>query len=281
MNSRNCQNTLKKEVSFSGIGLHTGVMVDMTFRRAPPNTGIVFERVDLPTRPQVPAQVEYVVDTSRSTTLGKEGVVVHTVEHVLAAFAAMGVDNAFVQINNLEPPIGNGGSDLFVEMIEKAGLEEQPFPRKTLTIKQPLYYEDKEISLVALPCSGFKISYTLNYPGVKQLETQYHSTLITKETFKQEIAPCRTFALYQEISYLMDAGLIKGGSLSNAVVVCDKAVLSKGGLVFKNEMARHKILDMVGDLFLAGFLCGHIISIRSGHASNVAFAKIIKNSFKD
>lgn len=274
------ERTLKERVEFSGIGIHTGEMVKMAFCPAESGQGIQFERVDLPGRPRIKADLAYVVDTTRSTTLGTKECVIHTVEHVLAALSAYGVDNLVIELSNLEPPVGNGGSDLFVEMIEKAGVQGLGTERILHRIKEPIFYSSGDISLVALPHDGFKLSYTLHYPGVKPLEAQFHSVELTTQSFKEEIAPCRTFALWEEISWLIDKGYIRGGSLANAVVVVKDAVLSKGGLHFKNEAARHKILDMVGDFSLTGIpFLGHVISIRSGHTTNFGFAKELKNYF--
>lgn len=273
------QNTLSQSVDFSGVGIHTGKNVSMRFCPAPASTGIVFKRVDLPSSPIIPATVEYVVDTSRSTILGLGDIKVHTVEHVLAAFRAFDIDNVIIEIDNLEPPVGNGSSDVFVEMIERSGIEKQEQKIETLFLKEPLFYSDNEIQLVALPSSDFRVSYTLSYPGHPLLKAQFHDSVITASSFKKEIASCRTFSLYKEISYLIDKGLIKGGSLDNAVVIHDDAVYSKGGLFFPDEMVRHKVLDLVGDLSLVGIpFFAHIISIRSGHSSNYQLAKKILES---
>lgn len=268
------QRTLKKAVSFTGIGIHTGKNVALRFVPSPESTGIVFKRIDLPSSPLIPATVEYVVDTARSTILGLGEVRIQTVEHVLAALKANDIDNLIIEIDNVEPPVGNGSSDVFVEMIEEAGILEQEAPCSILSLKEPVFYQEKEIQIVALPSPTYRISYTLSYPEHPLLKAQFHSLNVDALSFKAEIAPCRTFSLYQEISHLMDRGLIKGGSLDNAVVIHDKAVFSKGGLFFPDEMVRHKILDMIGDLSLVGLpFTAHVISIRSGHATNFRFSK--------
>lgn len=272
------QRTLKEVATFSGIGIHTGKEVGLRFCPAKEGTGIVFKRIDLPGQPIIPATVEYVQDTSRSTTIGIKDVRIHTVEHVLSAIRAYQIDNLCIEITSIEPPVGNGSSDVFVEMIEKAGIREQEHTLPIVKIQQPVYWSEGDIHLVALPYDGYRISYTLSYPGSSFLRGQFHSVLVTEANFKREIAPCRTFSLYKEISALMDRGLIKGGSLDNAVVIKDEVILSKGGLFFPDEMARHKILDLVGDLSLIGFdFHAHIIAIRSGHPSNFAFAKKLLN----
>lgn len=266
--------TLLRPTTFSGIGIHTGELVTMRFCPAEEGTGIVFKRVDLPGQPSVPATVEYVCDTSRSTIIGIGSVRIHTVEHVLAAISAYQIHNLIIELDNIEPPVANGSSDAFVQMIEEAGIQEQEGIFPIAQLQTPVYLSDGDIHLVALPHDQFRISYTLSYPETAALKAQYRSFAITSETFKKEIAPCRTFSLYKEVSFLMDRGLIKGGSLDNAVVIDGDVIFSKEGLFFEDEMVRHKILDLVGDLSLVGFpFHAHILAIRSGHASNCALAK--------
>ncbi len=272
------QKTLKQEASFSGIGIHTGVQVFMRFVPAKVSTGIVFKRIDLPGQPVIPATVEYVLDTERSTTIGLANIRVHTVEHVLAAIRAYEIDNLCIEVSNIEPPIGNGSSDVFVEMIENAGIVEQDLDVSIVKLQNPVYFSEGDIHLVAIPYDGYRISYTLNYPESVILKSQNHSVLVSPENFKEQIAPCRTFSLYKEVAFLMDRGLIKGGSLDNAVIIKDEVVFSKNGLFFPDEMVRHKILDMIGDLSLIGFhFHAHIIALRSGHSTNFAFAKKLFN----
>lgn len=268
------QRTLNDCSYFSGIGIHTGKEVGLRFCPAKEGTGVVFKRIDLPGHPIIPATVEYVQDTSRSTTIGIKDIRIHTVEHVLSAIKAYCIDNLCIEITSIEPPVGNGSSDVFVEMIEKVGVREQEHTVPIVKLQQPVYWSEGDIHLVALPYDGYRISYTLQYPGSSFLRAQFHSVLVNEDNFKKEIAPCRTFSLYKEISALMDRGLIKGGSLDNAVVIKDEIILSKGGLFFPDEMARHKILDLIGDLSLIGFdFHAHIIAIRSGHPSNFEFAR--------
>jgi UDP-3-O-[3-hydroxymyristoyl] N-acetylglucosamine deacetylase len=273
------QRTLKNVAEYSGIGLHTGAEVTMRFVPTKEGMGISFKRVDLPGQPIIPATVEYVCANMRNTTLGIADVRIHTVEHVLAAIRAYNIDNIMIEINGIEPPVGNGSSDIFIDMIETSGIVEQESSTPIVKLSHPVYWSEGEIHLVAIPSDCYRISYTLNYPDTRLLKSQYYSFALTSETFKQEIAPCRTFSLYEEVSMLMDRGLIKGASLDNAVVIKDDTILSKGGLYFADEMVRHKILDVIGDLSLIGFdIQAHIIAIRSGHASNVAFARKLFNS---
>lgn len=272
------QRTLHNDSTYSGLGLHTGEKVSLRFVPAKEGTGIIFKRIDIPGKPIVPATVEYVCSNSRNTTLGVADIRIHTVEHVLAAIKAYQIDNLCIEINGIEPPVGNGSSDVFVEMIENAGISEQKESVPVLSLKSPVYWSEGDIHLVALPCDTYKISYTLDYPDTKLIRSQYFSLSIDKDSFKREIASCRTFSLYEEVSTLMDKGLIKGASLDNAVVIKDDTILSKGGLFFQDEMVRHKILDVIGDLALVGYdFKAHIIAIRSGHASNVAFARKLYN----
>jgi UDP-3-O-[3-hydroxymyristoyl] N-acetylglucosamine deacetylase len=276
------QRTLRDAISFSGIGIHTGKEVHMTFKPAEAGSGINFCRVDLPSKPIIPAHVNYVRDTNRSTTIGVDGASIHTVEHVLAAVRAYQIDNLTIEIRGIEPPVGNGSSDVFVEMIEKVGIEEQQAKKPVVKIQNPVYWSHGDISMVALPYDGYRISYTLSYPVTELLKSQFHSIEVNSANFKSEIAPCRTFALYQEVTYLMDRGLIKGASLDNAVIIQDEVAFSKNGLYFKDEMVRHKILDVIGDLTLVGYeFEAHILAIRAGHASNCAFAKEILNSITE
>jgi UDP-3-O-[3-hydroxymyristoyl] N-acetylglucosamine deacetylase len=219
-----------------------------------------------------------VCETARSTTLGIGSMKIHTVEHVLAAVAAYQLDNLIIEVSNIEPPVGNGSSDVFVEMIEEAGILTQSAQAAIVQLQTPIYWSEGDIHLVALPSNEYRISYTLNYPESKALKAQFHSLQVSPESFKREIAPCRTFSLYEEIALLMDRGLIKGGSLDNAVVIKGEAILSKNGLFFADEMCRHKILDLIGDLSTIGFnFHAHLIAIRSGHASNHAFAQKLYN----
>lgn len=272
------QRTLKHSVAFSGLGVHTGETVKMRFCPAAENTGIVFKRIDLPDQPFIPATVDHVCDTQRSTTIGAGSVRIHTIEHVMAALCAFNIDNLVIEVSNLEPPIGNGSSDVFVGMIDEAGIQEQDAFIPIIKIRKPIYWSEGEIHLAILPGDGYRISYTLSYKHPKVLQAQFYSTFVTSESFRNEMSSCRTFSLWEEVSYLMERGLIKGGSLDNAVVIKGEVVLSREGLRFPNEMARHKTLDMIGDLSLVGVpFEGHVIAIRSGHASNYQLAKAIQN----
>lgn len=272
---------MRRAVEYAGIGLHTGQVVHMRFRPAEPDTGVVFVRTDLPDRPVVPAAIEQVGQTARSTTIGFGPCAIHTVEHVLAAVAGMHIDNLIVELDGIEPPIGDGSSSVFVELVEQAGICEQNAEIRIRTLKEPLYWSEGDIHIVALPQDSLRISYTLSYPETYALRAQFVSLYVTPESFKKELSSCRSFGLYSEIETLIDRGLIKGSSLSNSVVVKDEVIFSKDGLRFPDEMARHKVLDLIGDFSLLGFpLHAHIIAIRSGHTSHKAFSLILRDHFK-
>lgn len=274
------QKTIRAEKSYSGIGIHGGKEVRLRFCPAKENEGIFFRRIDLPTKPIIPASLTSVFDTSRSTNIANGDAKILTVEHVLAAVKAFDIDNLCIELSAGEPPAGNGSSDVFVELLEEAGSLLQKAEKKRYQLKEPVAFSDGDVHLVAVPSDEYRMSYTLHYPQAQQIGTQYYSFVLTQENFKKEIAVSRTFALYEEISHLIDRGLIKGASLDNAVVIKEDAILSKGGLFFPNEMARHKILDLIGDLALIGIdFTAHIIAIRSGHTANFRFAQKLYRQF--
>lgn len=269
------QRTIKKTASFSGIGLHTGEKTTITFRPAPPDTGAVFIRTDLPGSPHIKADVAHVVDVSRGTTIGIDGANVLTVEHVLAAFAGLEIDNIYAEVDAGEAPVGDGSSSPFVEVLSEAGIEEQDRERKQIKITHPIAYEQDGISLLALPSDTLKLSYTIEY-GHTALDTQYRSFTIDPNVFASEIAPARTYCFLHDVEQLKEAGLIKGGSIENAIVIGDDGILNEK-LRFSDEFARHKVLDLLGDLFLLGTpLLAHVVAIKAGHASHVEFVRQIR-----
>jgi len=276
------QRTLQREVSESGIGLFTGEKVTLHLRPAPPNHGLVFRRIDLPGKPQIPARLSYAVFAPRCTRLMKDGASVQTVEHLLSALHAYGIANLEIGIEGSELPAGDGSSSLFVEMLEKAGVTTQNSLQMLAVIKKPISWSEGEIHLVALPSDEFRISYTLHYPHSAFLRSQYYSYQVNRDTYKQEIAPCRTFSLYEEIEPMLQKGLLKSAGLENGVVIKDNKIMNPEGTRFENEMVRHKILDLIGDLSLIGVpIQAHIISIRSGHFSNIAFSKKIQKYIRE
>ena len=268
------QQTLAKPVSFSGIGLHSGNKVSMTLLPAPAGTGIIFRRVDLESRFEVPAQVKYVTDTSRSTTIAKGKVKVQTIEHVLASLAGFGITNAIIEVDANEPPIADGSSRRFCRMIDEAGIETQKEEVHPITITDSIEYTNGETVMSALPYDGFKISCTSS-DKVGRF-TQFFSLDLTVESWEKEIAHARTFCFYEEIEFLIKNGLIRGGSLENAIVIREDAVLTTEPMRYREEFVRHKILDIIGDLSLVGVpLRCHIVAIKPGHDANCELAKLI------
>jgi UDP-3-O-[3-hydroxymyristoyl] N-acetylglucosamine deacetylase/3-hydroxyacyl-[acyl-carrier-protein] dehydratase len=268
------QQTLRQSVSYSGVGLHSGNSVEMTFLPAPPNTGIRFRRVDLDGRPEIEARIENVSETNRSTTLAKGNVKIHTVEHVLSAFSGLGVDNAIVELDANEPPIADGSAREYSRMIHSAGLAPQPDKREVIAVKAPLEVRQGETSLAVFPADTFKISCTS--ADNEGRFTQFYSLEISPEAWESELAAARTFCFFEEIEFLIKNGLIKGGSLENAVVIRDDAVLTNEPLRYAEEFVRHKMLDIVGDLALIGRpLTGHVVAIRPSHSANCELARQI------
>ena len=268
------QQTLAKLVSYSGIGLHSGNEVSMTLLPAPVNTGIIFRRVDLESRFEIPAQVKYVTDTSRSTTLANGKVKVQTVEHVLASLAGFGINNAIIEIDSNEPPIADGSSRQFCRMIEEAGIEKQFEKVEPVAITETIEYLLGDTMMSALPYDGFKISCTSSDNAGRF--TQFFSIDLTVKSWEKEISHARTFCFYEEIEFLIKNGLIRGGSLENAIVIREDAVLTTEPMRYREEFVRHKILDIIGDLSLVGRpLKCHIVAIKPGHAANCELAKLI------
>src|SRR5438067_11689187 len=270
------QHTLMKAAGFSGTSLHTGEKVSLRLHPAAADHGIKFKRKDLPDEPTIDAKIDNLKMVERATTIGEGSMRVHTVEHVLAALSAMGVDNAIVEMDANEPPIGDGSAKAYVDLIKRAGLSAQDAPRKFFHVREPIHIETKTGSmLILLPDNNaFRLSCT--QAGPNNRFTQFMSTDIVPEIFEREIAPARTFVYYEDVESLMEKNLIKGGSLENAVVVRGDAVLSKEPLRFPDEFVRHKILDIIGDLALVGRrIRGHLVAVKPGHATNAELARSI------
>jgi UDP-3-O-[3-hydroxymyristoyl] N-acetylglucosamine deacetylase/3-hydroxyacyl-[acyl-carrier-protein] dehydratase len=299
------QHTIKEEVVISGAGIHTGHFVTMHIKPAEPGTGINFQRTDLPGKPIVKADVDNVIETNRSTTIESNGARVGTIEHLMAALTGMLIDNVLIEIDGEEVPILDGSSQLFIEDLSKAGVKKQNAPKIYYNIQHNISFvdEEKKVEMVALPYDGYRINTLIDFNS-PILGTQ-HADLRNIEDFWKEIAPSRTFCFFHELEILLANDLIKGGDINNAIVVVDKPVtsdqvdriskifhkndvkVSEGGILnnltlrFPNEPARHKLLDVVGDLALVGFpFNAHIIANRPGHASNIKFAKKIKDHIK-
>ena len=299
------QKTLGKEISLSGIGLHTGRQVTLTMKPAKENTGFVFVRTDLEGNPQVEADVNYVTTTERGTTLEKLGVKIHTCEHLLAALVGMDVDNAFLEMNSAEPPILDGSSQFFVKAIEEAGVVEQEQDREYFVVKEVMNYVDPNTGseITIIPSENYEVTTMVDF-GTKILGTQ-NASLKNISDFKKEISSARTFSFLHELEMLLDHGLIKGGDISNAIVYVDKeltqetleklkkafgkedvsvrpnGVLDNLTLNFPNEAARHKLLDVIGDLALTGVkIKGKVIATKPGHFVNTQFAKKLNRQWK-
>lgn len=275
------QKTLAGPVEISGIGLFTGISVTIKILPAKEDFGIVFKRVDLPNAPEVKASLSSVVATPRCTVLGNGEAVVQTVEHLLAALAAYEIDNVLIEINGPEIPILDGSAKQFVEKIEAVGTKELSKAKPIYTLKNPVYYSDKDIHIIAIPSDEFRVSFTLQFPSTHSIATQFASFPVNASIFAKDIAPARTFSAYEEIAPLIEKGVIKGGSLENAVLIQEGKVRNPEGLRMPDEFVRHKILDVIGDLSLINFsFKAHITAIRSGHASNFAFAKVLESHLR-
>jgi UDP-3-O-[3-hydroxymyristoyl] N-acetylglucosamine deacetylase/3-hydroxyacyl-[acyl-carrier-protein] dehydratase len=268
------QQTLNGPASYSGIGLHSGNRVTMTFLPAPANAGIRFRRVDLDGRPEIEARVENVVENNRSTTLARGNTRVHTVEHVLAAFAGYGIDNAVIELDSNEPPIADGSSREFCRMIQSAGIVPQGERREPYKVSDPVELQMGETEMALFPDDSFRITCTSADKHGRF--TQFYSLELTPKSWEEQLSNARTFCFFEEIEFLIRNGLIKGGSLENAVVIRDDAVLTTEPLRYPEEFVRHKILDLVGDLSLLGRpLRGHLTAIKPNHAANCELVRLL------
>jgi len=300
------QHTIKKSITVSGVGLHTGVRAKMTFLPAKPNHGIKFQRTDIEGHPIVDADVDNVVDLSRGTTIEQSGARINTVEHTLAALVGLEIDNVLIQLDGPEPPIMDGSSKMFIDALSEAGTEEQSALRNFFEVKEGIFHRepDRNVEIAALPLDDYRLTVMIDYNS-PVLGSQ-HASLNDIRDFGKEIAACRTFCFLHELEMLHQNNLIKGGDLNNAIVVVDRKVeegeldhlaglfkkprvevksegiLNNVELRYKNEPARHKLLDMVGDLALAGRpIKAQILAARPGHAANVAFAKKLKKAMRE
>lgn len=301
------QRTAKQDSSITGAGLHTGNECKMTFKPAPPDTGIRFVRTDLPSKPWVQADIDHVVDISRGTTLQDGEAKVHTVEHVLAAIAGLQIDNLLVELDNNEPPVTDGSARPYVDKLLEAGIVDQDADKVYLEIDTPMAYSEPErgVDVVVTPSDDMRITFMIDYKN-PALGTQYTTLVNLAEEFVEEFAPARTFCFLSEVEQLKAAGLIKGGGLHNAIVIYDgdggqievdrirkaldlkdEAFVGKTGIIndiplrFPNEPVRHKALDLLGDLALIGVpFKGHVMAARSGHKANVALARKMRKLYQ-
>lgn len=270
------QRTLKQEVSFDGIGLHTGAHIYVTLKPAPRDTGVVFIRTDK--NIMINANINAVSDTAFATTLGSNGTRVKTVEHFLAALSGLGIDNIVVELSGSEMPILDGSSTEIIDIILKTGIAKQGKKMPYIRITKPLMLEEGHSNVAIFPYEGRKITYRIEYHH-HFLGEQTYTLELDEESFAKEVAPARTYGFLRDVEHLRANGLAKGGSLDNAVILSDDGILNKTGLRFKDEFVRHKILDLIGDFSLAGFpIYGHAIANRSGHSTNIKFVKKLLGS---
>lgn len=268
------QTTLARAAAYTGIGLHSGREVHMELRPAAAGTGIVFVRTDMDGEPRVHATADHVTSTLRATTIEEDGTKFFTIEHLMSALHALRIDNCEVRLDSEEPPVADGASLAFFELIEQAGIAKLDAPREEIVIDRVYRIDDdkNERFVLALPYDGFRVSFTSVNPH-KLIGIQYENFDVTPETYKKEIAPARTIAYEKEIAQLRAMGLGLGGSIENVIVYNDEGWLNP--LHFEDELVRHKIVDVIGDLRLAGIIRGHVIAAASGHALNTALAKQI------
>ncbi|MCK5520883.1 MAG: UDP-3-O-[3-hydroxymyristoyl] N-acetylglucosamine deacetylase, partial [Candidatus Marinimicrobia bacterium] len=301
------QHTIAKPVSISGIGLHTGAKSTLTFNPAKENMGIRFVRTDLPERIEIPAHVDHVVDISRGTTLGVKDATINTVEHVLSALAGLEIDNVLMEVSGPEPPIMDGSAKPYVDALLSAGLVKQDAIRKVLIVDKTLTFDDKKagIDIHITPSDRFRVTFMMDYK-TPTLGTQYYALYSLQEDYINEISSARTFTLLSDVEPLKEMGLVKGGSLDNALIFVDRVIsedeverlkksfninsdieirenetLNQRQLRYINEPVRHKILDLIGDLSLLGMpIQGHVMAARSGHKSNVEVVKLLQKKFE-
>ena len=267
------QRTLKKQVCCSGVGLHSGKKVKLCIKPAPINHGIKFIRTDLPVNPYISAHFNMVVDTSLATVLGSNGFIVSTIEHLMACFAGLSIDNAIVELDACEIPIMDGSAGPFTSLIKSAGIKNQVAPRCFFVVKKPIELKKDGKFVGVYPSPIFKITCTIYYdhPLIKR---QSYSIDVSDRIFENEICKARTFGFLHEIEYLRRYGFARGGSLDNAVVIDKHEIVNKDGLRYPDEFVRHKILDCIGDFSLLGMpILGHVVLNRSGHCFNHAFLK--------
>ncbi len=270
------QRTIKQEISFEGIGLHTGKHVAVTLKPAPRDSGIIFQRNDK--NVVIHANVGSVVDTAFATSLGYNGTRIKTVEHLLAAVAGLEIDNLLIELSGSEIPIMDGSSTELINLLLKAGIAKQGKKRPYIRIIKPLVLVDGNSEIAALPYEGRKLTFKIQF-NHHLLNEQMLSIELCEESFIKEVAPARTFGFLKDVEYLRAIGLAKGGSLDNAVILGENGPMNKSGLRFKDEFVRHKMLDFIGDVSLAGFpIYGHLVANKSGHSANIKFVKKLLSS---
>lgn len=270
------QQTVVNSAEYSGIALHSGARSTVRVQPAPENTGIIFRRVDLPGKPEVRALASNVADVRRGTTIANGNVVVATVEHIMSALNAFHIDNCIVEMDGMEPPIGDGSSLPYCQMLRRAGVAQQEAEAKVFTPAAPLYVEGGHTRLVIVPGDVLRIACTTSFPGCPIDPQFYEFTATTPDIYETEIAGGRTFVDFSDLQQLLAMGLVKGGSLDAAAIIHDGAIICKEELRYPNEIVRHKILDLVGDIYLSGCrITGTIIAVKPGHPKNVELAGLL------
>jgi UDP-3-O-[3-hydroxymyristoyl] N-acetylglucosamine deacetylase len=271
------QRTLKSQIKTTGVGLHTGARVELTLRPAPPDSGISFHRADLPGSPIIAADARNVSDTRLSSSLEKDGAKISTVEHLMSALAGLGIDNLHVDVSGPEIPIMDGSSAPFVFLLQSAGIQEQPVPKRYLRILSPVEVRHGDKWARFDPHPGFKLDFTIDFPHpVFGSENRHVLIDFAEHSYTKEVSRARTFGFMQDVEAMRDAGLALGGSLQNAIVLDEYRVLNSEGLRYENEFAKHKVLDAIGDLYLLGHpLIGSFTAFKSGHALNNAVSRAL------
>lgn len=267
------QRTVARPFSCSGVGVHSGKKANLTIKPAPSNHGIKFIRTDLPDSPSISAHFNMVVDTSQATVIGYDGYIISTIEHLMATFAGLSIDNALVELDTYEMPIMDGSAGTFTSLIKEAGIEEQAAPRYYFVVKKPIELKKDGKSVGVYPCSTYKITCTIEYDHTL-INRQVYSVDVSEQVFEREISRARTFGFLHDYEYLKYYGLARGVSLENVVVIDKHDVVNDDGLRYQDEFVRHKILDCIGDFSLLGMpILGHVVVSKSGHAFNHAFLK--------
>ena len=267
------QRTISKSVNCTGVGIHSGKTVNLTIKPAPPNHGIKFIRKDLLNCPVISAHFNMVVDTSLATVIGYEGFIVSTIEHLMASFAGLSIDNALVEVDNYEMPIMDGSAGPFTSMIQSAGIRELNAPRYFFVIKEPIELNEDGKMVGIYPCSTYKITCTIEYDH-PLINRQSYSIEVSDHVWERDICKARTFGFLHDYEYLKKYGLARGVTLENVIAIDDNDVINEGGLRYRDEFVRHKILDCIGDFSLLGMpILGHVVSEKAGHAFNHSFLK--------
>lgn len=269
------QNTIKKETVFNGVGLHSGQQINIKLKPAEPNSGVIFKRVDLIDKPEIKASLSNVISTDRSTSVGNNKIKVQTIEHIMAALMTYQIDNIVIEINGDELPAADGSARPYSDLLEKTKVKKQGDKTEIFTVDQVINYKSKDKYLILLPSDQLKVSYLLDYDH-PMIGTQYLSYQFEKNSFVKDILPARTFGFESELKNLKSQGLALGGSLDNAVLIKEDSIVNE--LRFKDEFVRHKILDLIGDLYLIGSIRAEILAVKTGHHDNYNINRLIKKN---